>query len=295
MEIDHSSFGVKIAVLLTCYNRREKTLSCLRGLFLQDLPFHASLTVFLMDDGSTDGTSEVVSQEFPQVRILHGDGSLFWCGGMRRAWKEALAEGYDHYLWLNDDTILLSGALMTLLNTSEQMINKNNKTCIVVGSCRDPETKLHSYGGRMKRNRRVRLPDKPLAPRDTPIQTDTMNGNIVLIPQKVVDEIGILSYEFTHAFGDVDYGLRANEAGIPVIVAPGYLGECSRNSKIAPWTDPTVSLRERLKNLQSPKGLPTKQWCIYVRRHTGWQWPFYALKPIIRVLFPHFWSIKADK
>ncbi len=62
-----------IAVILTVHNRREKTVSCLRHLFAaaEAAEGSVSLTVFLTDDGCTDGTAEAVRQEFPQLSTLN--------------------------------------------------------------------------------------------------------------------------------------------------------------------------------------------------------------------------------
>ena len=51
-----------IAVLLTVFNRREKTIECLKNLFAQDIPAEYSIMVYLTDDGCTDGTPEAVSK-----------------------------------------------------------------------------------------------------------------------------------------------------------------------------------------------------------------------------------------
>jgi GT2 family glycosyltransferase len=47
--------GTRIAVLLTCFNRKQKTLACLEALFNQTLPADTSLTTYLVDEASTDG------------------------------------------------------------------------------------------------------------------------------------------------------------------------------------------------------------------------------------------------
>ena len=95
---------MKISVLLTCHNRKEKTLICLRKLFEQDVR-NVEFDVFLVDDGCTDGTAEAVREEFPKIHIIQGDGSLFWNRGMCLAWEEARKNGaHDAVLWLNDDT-----------------------------------------------------------------------------------------------------------------------------------------------------------------------------------------------
>ena len=103
----------RIAVLLTVFNRKKQTILCLDSLFRQEIPEDYSISVFLTDDGCTDGTTQAVLQQFPsKVNIIQGDGNLFWNRGMWTAWNIAAKEyDYDFYLWLNDDTVLKEGAL----------------------------------------------------------------------------------------------------------------------------------------------------------------------------------------
>lgn len=91
---------VKIAVLLTCFNRVLKTINCLEALYAQQgLNIRFVVEIFLVDDGSTDGTSEAVSNKFPEVIIIKGNGSLFWNKGMHLAWETAsMRQKYDFYL-----------------------------------------------------------------------------------------------------------------------------------------------------------------------------------------------------
>ena len=92
----------KVAVLLTVHNRREKTLACLENCYRQIDSMKGddtySFSVYLVDDGSTDGTSEAVLQTYPQTHVINGDGSLFWNHGMRTAWDAAAADEQDFYL-----------------------------------------------------------------------------------------------------------------------------------------------------------------------------------------------------
>ena len=62
----------KVAVLLTCYNRKEKTLACLSSFYACEMPSNYQFEIFLVDDGSTDGTSLEVANQFPQVIIVAG-------------------------------------------------------------------------------------------------------------------------------------------------------------------------------------------------------------------------------
>lgn len=131
-----------IAVIMTCYNRREKTLESLAGLFTQKLPPEVILTVYLVDDGSTDGTSEGVQEQYPNVKLLKGNGSLFWNGGMRCAFAEAIASDPEFYLWLNDDTVLYPDAIAKALSTYQLLKAQGELLGVVVGSTCDPQTHL---------------------------------------------------------------------------------------------------------------------------------------------------------
>ena len=50
----------KIAVLLTCHNRKDKTLTCLESFHKAKKPEGYTFDIFLVDDGSTDETSVVI-------------------------------------------------------------------------------------------------------------------------------------------------------------------------------------------------------------------------------------------
>jgi len=284
----------RIAVLMTCHNRRDKTLRCLRALFAQTLPRDMILRVYLVDDGSSDGTAEAVASDFRKIRILKGDGSLYWCGGTRKAWAEAMKSDYDAYLWLNDDVVLLPGAIICLLETDKAVRHEEGRAGIIVGSCRDSETKKHTYGGLIRKRSRIRIPDKPVLPGEKMVPCDAMNGNVVLVTREAFRVLGNLCPEYSHSIGDADYGMVARRDGIPVWVAPGYLGECTYNTYTRKWINPKVPLRQRLNNMCSPLGLPPKEWYVYVRRHTGMLWPLYFIKPIVRVFLPGLWKWKSE-
>ncbi len=278
-----------IAVLMTCYNRRNTTLACLGSLFRQESPEKVCLTVYLVDDGSTDGTGEAVTKQYPEVRVIRGRGNLYWCGGMRMAWAEAMKQDYDYYLWLNDDTALLSDALLTLLDAAYARDKcSDDSSGIIVGSTFHPETGAHTYGGYLQPKRNS-LDFRAVIPAGSIQPCDTFNGNCVLVPRDIAQKLGNISPEFSHAIGDTDYGLRAKQKNIPMWVAPEYVGECGSNRSPS-WQDNALPLRERIRRLKSPKGLPPKEWMIFCKRHTGWRWPMKTVKLYMRVFCPSAWE-----
>ena len=113
---------MKIIALATCYNRCDLTLRSLDSLYRQSLPSNFSLDICLVDDGSSDGTSDMVESTFPDVTVLKGTGDLFWAGGMRFGWEHYVKQqDFDFLLVFNDDVLLLPDALNTILATSEKL------------------------------------------------------------------------------------------------------------------------------------------------------------------------------
>lgn len=275
-----SQSGTSIAVLVTCFNRRETTLSCIERLRKQTF----FSTVYLVDDGSSDGTSDAIRATFPDVKIYSGDGNLYWAGGMRLAFSEALKTGHDYYLWLNDDTILFEDAIERLIKTHNELLDGGQGHTIVVGSVQDPATKKLTYGGRVKTKKLLSFKDQPVEPGSQPVRCDLFQGNIVLIPQEIAGAVGNIDSAFTHNFGDLDYAFRTVNLGYSIWIAPGYMGECPQNSVSGSWVDMSLSPIARLKKVSQIKNFPLYAWTTYVRRHAGFFWFLLWPLPYVRAL-----------
>lgn len=244
---------MKIAVLLTCHNRKHKTIHCLKSLF-RVLP---ACEAFLVDDASTDGTADAVRVSFPQVNIIEGNGNLFWSRGMYTAWQEAMKGNYDYYLWLNDDVELYPFFFQELM----ECIQYGKNYCIVSGLIENAEKTQILYGGCDEHKQLAQC-------NQIPTSITFMNGNVVLVPKCVVSEIGIIDPVYHHDLGDVDYGLRALEHGIKVYatrrtVAMGYSNNFCRVRK---WH---ATLKQRFQKLYSPLGSHPRINFYYRKKHFG--------------------------
>lgn len=268
-----------IAILLTVFNRKEKTIQCLHNIKAQQLPTDIQTNIYIVDGGSTDGTVETVKKNFPEVHIKTANG-LFWNRGMIEAWKMA-GNSYDYYLWLNDDTFIHKDCISTLLYVSTQKRDK----AIIMGSTTDTQGNgILTYGGRDETGKVAQPSD------DGPVPVVMMNGNIVLVPQVVYRQLGTLDPYFTHARGDFDYGLRARKAGIAMWQAGHPLGECDLHERIDAWCDPEIPLGKRWKLMHRPNGMPPKEIFYLERRHYGLGIALFHYCTIhARCLFPSIW------
>lgn len=231
---------MEIAVLLTCHNRRVKTKNCLQSLkealavYANEAKEKVCIEIFLTDDGCTDGTAEVARGVFADDKVLHilqGDGNLFWAGGMRFCWREAMKRHteWDYYLLLNDDTELMPNVFAELFGAERFAMEHYGKEGIVSGiTCaKDDPTKL-TYGGDVWVNRFLST-KRRLEPNGEPQLCDFTNANIMLVPMSVVDRIGIFYDGFQHGKADNDYANTARKYSIPVVLTANFCGRCDND------------------------------------------------------------------
>jgi GT2 family glycosyltransferase len=274
---------MKIAVLLTTFNRKEKTIACLQSLTAQKLPDGVEIEVFLTDDNSKDGTADAVKDVFPGIHVYGGSGSLFWAGGMRYSWKQAMLYPFDYFLLLNDDTVLYEKAISILLDSNRTEI------AVCVGTTLDKASGSLSYGGRKVSSGFFQLKSYKVHSDTSYVECDLGNANIMLVPRDVVNKVGILSDVFTHGIADYDYTLKVKKQGFPVLVAPGILGYCVDDHGNN-WKSAKVGLKERIKYLKSPKGLAYKEYLHYIKSHFPLHYPSAFCKLWMKTFFPFLWD-----
>lgn len=265
---------------MTCFNRKDKTLRCLSALQegWEKTGSGLSVSVFLTDDGCTDGTAEAIREQdfvFP-IRILPGTGSLYWNGGMINSWKAALSEGgFDGYLWLNDDTYALPAFWEDLSAADSYCCQTYGKHGIYVGSTKDAATGAFTYGG-FNYVSKISLLDQFVVPDGATFQPcQAAHGNITFVSQEVVEKMGIFCEKYWHGGTDHDYTYLAHKAGFPVLVLPHYSALCEndhlgKTAKKSPYTR-----RKRFHNI-----------LLFNRRCFPWRVPFALISESLKIVFP---------
>ena len=271
----------KIAVLMTCHNRKEHTSACIRS--LTDGIGELQLNFVVVDAGSTDGTGEALKElaaEGLQIRHIHASEDLFWNGGMRIAMRYAAKYMKDcaYVMLVNDDVKFLPGAVKSLLERQ-----KKYQTDAVVGATKDSKGK-QSYGGvRQKSKYTARY--ELIPPSAEPEQCDTFNCNCLLLTYECFRRMGNLDPAYVHSMGDYDYGFRLKHRGCTVINTADFVGECDDNDASGSWRDKDLPRRTRLEKKEGPKGLPRKDWYHFVRKHYSFPAAVYhSVTPYLRIL-----------
>ena len=282
---------MRIAVLLTCFNRKSKTLECL-NLFekaKEKLKTDINFEIFLTDDSSTDGTSEAVNLSFPKVKILSGTGYLYWAGGMKNSFKHARKKDFDGYLLLNDDTNLFKSSLTDLIASIEKLYKDDCSKFILVGSTHDAN-KIHSYGGAVYTNR-FKAVYKELIPNQELQQCELGNANFMYVTKDTINQIGFLYKGYQHGVADYDYTLLANSENINVFILPDYIGVCNNHEISTVDKFNTLrSIKERFRFIINPIGFAFKDNLIFQMRFFKHRVPFIVLAAMIRLISPKVYT-----
>lgn len=283
---DHLSY-YEIAVLVTVFNRVETTvrgLTALRRLAVE-LTGDCAFKIFLVDDGSTDGTGTRVRDLPLDIEVIEGTGSLYWNRGMSLAFETAQRSGlsFDAYMLYNDD-IELNEEFVEFLKAFRELDDNG----ILVGAFREPVTGEISYSG-FSRTGRVR-PTSFIKPTiaGTTVPVDTFNGNLVLIPARVFEALGGLDPHYTHAYGDIDLGLRAKAIGVRSYVYGRPVGSCSRGPSLDDRIR-TAAFKDRWKLLFGYPHGPASH-LRFARTHgISLLFPVYVVGEIARRVRKLFW------
>lgn len=269
---------MKIKVIFTCYNRKDKTLKCIKS--LTDGNKGYAISFIVVDDNSTDGTVAEIERSGCNCTVIHGNGSLYWSGGMRKGIAHYLSNpDSDYVLLVNDDVIFEPGIIKNLIKRSQD----NNNAVVVGPTCDDDGN--YTYGAR-----RLIIPRKndlyyAVEPSKEPILCDTFNCNCVLIKSEIICSVGNFDSQYRHSLADLDYGFMMKRKGFSIISSEEYIGICYKNDPKGTWSDKSLGRLERLKKKESVKGAPFGEWFHFMYKNFGfWLAVRYSISPYIRIL-----------
>lgn len=273
----------KVIVALTCYNRSEKTVNCIESL-VHGNPIIEFLFV-VVDDNSTDDTVKrlkTLSEEV-NIHLIETQGDLYYSRGMKKALDYIVSleskEFFDYLLLINDDVDFYENCIERMIHESDR---KNN--AVIVGPTCDKNGSL-TYGG-VKYLDKKTIKNRKMGINDADEKCDTFNANCVLIPFALFSKVGSYDSHYIHSLGDYDYGLTISKQGVAIYTASQYCGECVNNSVKMTWRDKELTLLQRIKKKEHPKGAPTKQWFYFLNKNFGL---YVALKhtisPWIKLIF----------
>lgn len=215
---------LNIAIIIPVYNTFSHTKKCLQEIFsdLESRNLQSFYHVIIVDDGSTDGTSQWISENHPETVILKGDGNLWWSGGINLGIKHAIQNlKSDYVLWWNND---ISSEPAYFHNLFELLKDKT----IEIGGSKiyyANSNRVWSMGGYFDtvsgRKHMIGMNEPDQDQFNDITEADWLPGMGTFIRTDVFQRIGLVdNVSFPQYHGDSDFTYRAKLAGYRIFVYP---------------------------------------------------------------------------
>jgi GT2 family glycosyltransferase len=208
-----------IYVIVLTWNGKADTLECLRS--LQNLAY-PNARILVVDNASEDGTGEAVRSLFPRVELICNDSNLRFAGGNNAGIEYSLRLGADYVLLLNNDTVVDLDFLTPLVQKAEE-----DKQIGIVGPKiwhYGESKRIWFAGGRIEwwkgwvSHIGIRATDAHQY--DTLREVDYITGCCMLVKREVIKAVGTLDEKYYLYGEDVDWCIRARQAGFKVVYVP---------------------------------------------------------------------------
>lgn len=203
----------RVSVIIPTYNLKDKVLLCIKSVYAQT---YKNIELILVDNASTDGTSQAISEQFPKTIVIRNEENLFVTGAVNKGYKKATGE---YILLVDHDNILKEDLIEQLVN----LIESDEEIGITVGKIYYDEdktliwaagTSINLFTGQIffRTGRDIgqyeKVEEVQVAPANFLVRRE------VLEKDRVYDPVYILSYE------DTDLSFRARKAGYKVMYTP---------------------------------------------------------------------------
>lgn len=211
---------MNLYIIIAVHNSRDITLTCLSLLSRQS---YQKFKIVIVDDGSTDGTAEALSNDYPEVKVIRGTGDWWWTKSMNEGIKYAMDQGASAVLMMNDDTYFDDDYIKTMVRISGE------NPGAVIGSLdvtrEEPRRIFFSGVEKMtwwkakgvNYHNTYELYDPSMTGL---YKSVCLNGRGTLVPVEVFNTIGLLDEEKLPQYAsDFDFSLRADEAGIDTFIS----------------------------------------------------------------------------
>lgn len=194
-----------VYIILLNYKGYQLTKECLESLKLVD---YDNFKVIVVDNESNDGSFEKLIEEYGEYAImLPAGGNNGFSAGNNVGIKYALENGADYVMLLNNDTEVESDFLTKMLLKADE--NTAVIPCIYYYSDKKDIWAANTY---INYNKCICENGNP----DEDSYCDYMCGCCVLMPRKMLEEVGLWAEEYFMYYEDMDYSLRVTRANFKI-------------------------------------------------------------------------------
>ncbi len=229
-----SEILTKVALVIPVHNRRDTTLQALKSLSRIDKT-GLDVRVYVVDDGSTDGTSDAIRLQFPDVRLIQGDGNLHYAAGTNRGITAALEWEPDYVATMNDDSVFHEQFLRRMIDTARRHPHSIVGALLLLWNEPHKVFQVGPVWNTWKGGWQMPEDWTAFNVPQTAFAVEAIVGNCVLFPTDAIKECGLMDEKkFPHGWGDAQWLRRMRKAGWHLFIEPKAYVWCEPNTNPTP-------------------------------------------------------------
>ncbi|MCJ7826178.1 glycosyltransferase family 2 protein [Patescibacteria group bacterium] len=224
-----------IYAIIANWNGKTDTLECLSSLRVvrEKQP---SLSVVVVDNGSTDGSVEEITKKFPWVHCVEVGMNLGFSGGNNRGITYVLKQNAEYVWLLNNDTVVDKNVLSAISSFSDPTVGAVGSKIYFYKGCEyhkgrykksDLGKVLWYAGGIIDWNNVLAshrgVDEVDHGQFDVEVKTDFITGCSFFIRTSVIKQVGLLDESFFMYMEDLDYSLRIQRLGLKTVYNPASM------------------------------------------------------------------------
>lgn len=284
-EVPTPIINPKVTVIILNWNGREDTLECLASIRQLEYTNHE---IVVVDNGSTDGSVDVISKQYPSVTLLQTGANLGYAGGNNVGIEYALSHGADYVLILNNDIVVAPDLLTEFVNAANLLptgsvlgaklysYDQPDTLCSLAGRWNSASSSFEYIGRNQK--------DGPLF--ECMLEVDYVIGCALFTSADCFRDVGLLDEKFFLNYEETDWCYRARAKGHKCIVIPKAKLWHKVSSSFGGADSPVHTyFMTRNELIWAKKHLPSP---IRIKLHKR------SINTIRRILFPQFFFSSAE-
>lgn len=206
-------------VVVLNWNSHEMTAECIRSLLAMG---GTAFEILVVDNGSTDGSVELLPRQFPQISVLPQGRNLGFAAGCNIGMRLAMEQGAEFILLVNNDTIVDAGLLRELLTEAE----RNPEAAILSPKIYffDDRELLWWAGGRFSLWTGIPIlpgrKEKDRGQYDSIREIEWATGCVALLRVAALRQVGLFDERLFGNGEDLDLSIRVRQAGYGILYVP---------------------------------------------------------------------------
>ena len=206
---------IEVSIITINYNGLNDTCA-----LIETIPFNEKMEVIVVDNASKNQEAEIITQQFPQIKVIKSNQNLGFAGGNNLGIKAAQGK----YLFLiNNDTVFKNFNIQPLINRLKSSPNIGIVCPKIRFTWANNPIQFAGYTPLSSitiRNRAIGFEEEDKGQYDSPHQTPYAHGAAMMLKREIIDKVGLMPECYFLYYEELDWSMRFTRAGYQIWYEP---------------------------------------------------------------------------